>query len=131
MSYIASYLWYNIEWLFGLRLKIQAGYGQRDPRFYRSVRLKIDAAQKERRRKMHELGILNQIIHVVEQVATQNSIEAIKQITLEIGLDSGVVPRYLKKLMPIAVDSLPLFRHTELNIRMVGGKGLVIKDIGY
>ncbi|MBR2561518.1 MAG: hydrogenase maturation nickel metallochaperone HypA [Eubacterium sp.] len=80
---------------------------------------------------MHELGILRQIVRVVEQVADRNIIKSIKHITLEVGNDSGVVPYYMRKLFPLAVDAIPLLKNTELHIRMVSGKGLVIKDIGY
>ena len=80
---------------------------------------------------MHELGILKQIVNVVEQVAIKNNIKVIKYITLEIGSESGVVPKYLSKLMPVAVDLVPLLKNAELRINMICGKGLVIKDIGY
>ena len=80
---------------------------------------------------MHELGILRQIVKIVERVAEKNSIAAIRHITLEVGEGSGVVPLYMKKLFPVAADTLPLLRNTELRICMVGGRGLVIRDIGY
>jgi len=80
---------------------------------------------------MHELGLLMQIARVVEQTAQNNLIESVKHITLEVGSDSGVVPRYLKKLFPVAIDPFPVLRSAELHISMVCGKGLVIKDIGY
>ncbi len=80
---------------------------------------------------MHELGILRQIVKVVRQAADKNRIERVKHITLEVGEASGVVPYYMKKLFPVAADTLPLLRNTELRICMVGGRGLVIRDIGY
>ena len=80
---------------------------------------------------MHELGVLKQVVGIVEQVAIKNNIKAIKYITLEVGLDSGIVPRYLSKLMPVAVDFVPILKNAELHIRTICGKGLVIKDIGY
>lgn len=40
---------------------------------------------------MHELGILRQIVKIVEQTAVKNGIEHIRNITLEIGRDSEVV----------------------------------------
>lgn len=80
---------------------------------------------------MHELGILRQIVGTVVKIADKNRIPGIKHITLEVGRDSGVVPYYMQKLFPMAVDALPLLRSAELRIRMVCGRGLVIKDIGY
>ncbi len=80
---------------------------------------------------MHELGILNQVIGVVEKAADRKFIRHIRHITLEVGYESGVVPLYLKKLFPLAAEAVPLLKNTELRIRMVCGRGLVIKDIGY
>ena len=42
---------------------------------------------------MHELGILRQIVKIVEQTAVKNGIEHVRNITLEVGRDSEVVPR--------------------------------------
>ena len=80
---------------------------------------------------MHELGILRQIVRVVEETAEKNRISGVKHITLEVGNDSGIVPYYMTKLFPVAADAFPILADTELRIRMVRGKGLVIKDIGY
>ena len=76
---------------------------------------------------MHELGILRQIVRVVERAANQSIIQSVKFITLEVGNESGIVPYYMRKLFPVAVDSVPLLRNTELHIRIVHGNGLVIK----
>lgn len=80
---------------------------------------------------MHELGILRQLVGVVRKTADKNRIRVIKFITLEVGDESGVVPYYMKKLFPVAVDAMPLLKNAELRIRMVCGRGLVIRDIGY
>ena len=80
---------------------------------------------------MHELGILRYIVRIVKEIAKKNKIRIIRYITLEVGNDSGVVPQYLKKLYPLLADTLPLLKNAELRIRMVCGRGLVVKDIGY
>lgn len=80
---------------------------------------------------MHELGILRQIVRTVEQIAEKNRIKSVKHITLEVGHDSGIVPRYMNRLFPLAADAFPLLKSTELRICMVPGRGLVIKDLGY
>ena len=80
---------------------------------------------------MHELGILRYIVRLVKQTADKNKIKLIRYITLEVGYDSGIVPYYMKKLYPLLADTLPLLKNAELRIRMVCGKGLVVKDIGY
>lgn len=80
---------------------------------------------------MHELGILRQIVKIVEQTAVKNGIEHIKNITLEVGRDSDIVPGYMMKLFPVAADALPRLKNTELRICMVRGNSLVIRDIRY
>ncbi len=80
---------------------------------------------------MHELGLLRNIIRIVEQAAVKNKIRTVKYIALEMGKDSGVIPQYMKKLFPVAADAFPLLKSTELRISIVRGSGLVIKEIGY
>ena len=80
---------------------------------------------------MHELGILRQVVSTVERAAWVNRIRQVTHITLEVGEDSGIVPYYLKKLFPVAIDAIPLLANAELKIRTVTGTKLVIKDIGY
>ena len=80
---------------------------------------------------MHELGILRHIVATVAQVAEQNSITAIRHITLHVGRESTFVPAYLTKLFPVAADGIPLLQGTQLHICTVEGTGLIIHDIGY
>ena len=80
---------------------------------------------------MHELGVVNQIVKTVDRIAAEHGIRRITHITLEVGELSGFVPLYLKKLFPIAVDMAPLLKQAELQISMIPGKGLSIKEIGY
>ena len=80
---------------------------------------------------MHELGVLREIVKIVDRAAKENGIPKIKHITLEVGEASGFVPMYLTKLFPAAADACPAMHETKLIIDMVPGKGLVVKDIGY
>ena len=80
---------------------------------------------------MHELGVLSYAIKTVDDVADKNGVEMIKFITLDVGEESGFVPDYLHKLFPVAIDGKKRFQGSELNIYIVAGKGLVIKEIGY
>ncbi len=81
--------------------------------------------------KMHELGVLNQIVRTVKRVADENKIKKIKFITIEVGTESSFVPVFLEKLYPVAIDKTEIMKDSELRIEMVGGRGLQIKDIGY
>ena len=80
---------------------------------------------------LHELGILRQIVRTVERIAVEKEIREIRHITLEVGRSSGVVPRYLTKLFPVAADGCPALEKAKLRIEPVEGSGLFIKEIGY
>ena len=80
---------------------------------------------------MHELGILRNVVGIVEQAAGKNMIAAIKSITLEVGEDSDAVPVYLNKLFPMVIEDHPILKNAELIIQTAAGKGLIIKEIRY
>ena len=80
---------------------------------------------------MHELGILRNVVGIVEQAADKNKIKAIKSITLEVGEASEAVPAYLTKLFPMVIEDHPVLKNAELIIQTAGGKGLIIKEIRY
>ena len=80
---------------------------------------------------MHELGVLRQIVKIVNRVTEQNRIQQVKHIALEVGEASGYVPVFFEKLFPVAVAQLPALKEAQLRIEVVEGKGLSVKDIGY
>ena len=80
---------------------------------------------------MHELGILRNVVGIVEQAADINKITAIKSITLEVGEASDAVPVYLNKLFPMVIENHPILKNAELIIQTAAGKGLIIKEIRY
>ena len=80
---------------------------------------------------MHELGILRNVVGIVEQAAGKNMIAAIKSITLEVGEASDAVPDYLNKLFPLVIEDHPILKNAELIIKTAVGKGLIIKEIRY
>ena len=80
---------------------------------------------------MHELWILKHAIKTVNDISEKNDIEKIKFITLEVGKDSSFVPIFFEKLFPVAIEGMERFQNAILNIEVVDGKGLIIKEIGY
>ena len=54
---------------------------------------------------MHELGIVFSIIKQVDGVAREHNAASVKEVTLEIGEVSGVVPKYLSDCWKWAVDN--------------------------
>ena len=53
---------------------------------------------------MHELGIVIDIVKQVEEYKIENKIEKIKAIVLQIGELSGVVPKYIEDVFPLAIE---------------------------
>lgn len=73
---------------------------------------------------MHEIGVLTEVIKTVEEVASQNQIDKVKYITLEIGELTGYLPVFFEKYFPIVTEDKPLVREAELNMQIVRGEAL-------
>ena len=46
---------------------------------------------------MHELGLCNEMVHTLEDLMKKENLKSIKEITVEIGEITGVLPRYMKE----------------------------------
>ena len=44
---------------------------------------------------MHELGICDSILRTVDGIAKREELEEVRTVTLEVGMLSGVVPKFL------------------------------------
>lgn len=64
---------------------------------------------------MHELGIVYQVIKVVDNFVKENNISKVEKIVLEIGQLSQAIPRYIEQCYPAAVDQTP-YEDTKLEI---------------
>jgi hydrogenase nickel incorporation protein HypA/HybF len=64
---------------------------------------------------MHELGIVYEVIKVVDQIAKENQVTKVEKIVLEIGQLSQAIPRFIQECFPAAVDQTP-YEDTELEI---------------
>ena len=56
---------------------------------------------------MHELGICDALLKMVDQIAKDEQLEGINQITVEVGTLSGVVPKYLEDCWVAVADGTP------------------------
>lgn len=72
---------------------------------------------------MHELGIVMEIVRVVNELAQEQSITAVDAIVLQIGELSPVVPRYIEECYPAAVDGT-FMENTKLEIEIMPGNGI-------
>ncbi len=71
---------------------------------------------------MHELGIVYEVIKVVENFRVQNAITQVDKIVLEIGQLSQAVPRFIKECYPAAIDNT-MYENTELEILSIEAIG--------
>ncbi|MDF2905483.1 MAG: hydrogenase nickel incorporation protein HypA [Herbinix sp.] len=72
---------------------------------------------------MHELGVLIEIVKQVEQIAVTNEVDRIESLVLQIGELSSMVPDYMKKLYPAAIEGTVLEDST-LEIEVIPANGL-------
>lgn len=72
---------------------------------------------------MHELGVLIEIVKQVEQIAAENEVNKIESLVLQIGELSSMVPHYMKKLYPAAIEGTVLEDST-LEIEVIPANGL-------
>ncbi|MCY1712680.1 hydrogenase maturation nickel metallochaperone HypA [Caproiciproducens galactitolivorans] len=52
---------------------------------------------------MHELGVLNALVHTVEGIVREEGLTEVEKIVIEVGELSGIVPRYIEQCYPAAV----------------------------
>lgn len=72
---------------------------------------------------MHELGVLIEIVKQVEQIAAENEVNKIEALVLQIGELSSMVPHYMEKLYPAAVEGTVL-KDSTLKIEVIPANGL-------
>ncbi|MEA4895346.1 MAG: hydrogenase maturation nickel metallochaperone HypA [Oscillospiraceae bacterium] len=72
---------------------------------------------------MHELGIVMEIVRVVDELAKEQGITEVETIVLQIGELSPVVPRFIEECYPAAVDGT-FMENTKLEIEMMPGNGI-------
>ena len=91
------------------------GSGRRNGRTY--PRRSAGAMGKEAE-GLHELGILMGIIKTVENYAVENRVGKIEKLVLQIGEISSVIPEYMRKVYPAAVEGT-LLENTQLEIEIL------------
>lgn len=64
---------------------------------------------------MHELGIVYEVIKVVDSFVAENQLTKVDKIVLEIGQLSQAIPRFIEECYPAAVDGTD-YEETKLEI---------------
>lgn len=71
---------------------------------------------------MHELGIVYEVIKIVDQFVVENQLKKVEKIVLEIGQLSQAIPRFIEECYPAAVSETP-YEDTALEIIMMPAIG--------
>lgn len=64
---------------------------------------------------MHELGIVYEVINIVDGFAKENQLKRVDKIVLEVGQLSQAIPRFLEECYPAAVSETD-YEDTKLEI---------------
>ncbi|MGI5976505.1 MAG: hydrogenase maturation nickel metallochaperone HypA [Candidatus Limivicinus sp.] len=70
---------------------------------------------------MHEIGIVRSMCKTVLDYAKENNVKSIKEIVVEIGELSLVIPQYVEDLYPPVVANFPELKDTKLIIKTIPG----------
>lgn len=72
---------------------------------------------------MHELGVLLEVVEQVSKVAAENEVTRIGKLVLQVGELSSIIPKYMQKIYPAAVDGT-ILEGSELEIEIIPGNGM-------
>lgn len=70
---------------------------------------------------MHELGIVIDIVKQIETYTEEHQIKHVDSLVLEIGELSGIVPRYIEEVYPIAIEQSTL---KEMSLQIIETPGI-------
>lgn len=71
---------------------------------------------------MHELGIVYEVIKIVDEFVVANDLTRVDKIILEIGQLSQTIPHFVEACYPAAVSDTP-YQETKLEINVVPAVG--------
>jgi len=69
---------------------------------------------------MHELGVLNSMVHTIERIIKEENLTQVQKLVIEVGELSGIVPRYLEQCWPAACYKT-FMEDTELELIVIPG----------
>ncbi|MDW2800574.1 hydrogenase maturation nickel metallochaperone HypA [Clostridium boliviensis] len=71
---------------------------------------------------MHELGVLMEVVRIVEDAVREQSLTQVDRLVLQIGEMALVVPSYVEQCYPAAVQGT-LLENTRLDIEIIPASG--------
>lgn len=69
---------------------------------------------------MHEIGVVRQVVHTVEEFAKENNVDKIAEIVLDIGEVSMIIPKYVEDVYPAVIKGT-ILEDAKLIINVVPG----------
>lgn len=69
---------------------------------------------------MHEIGIVRQILRTVTDFAGENDVQDIRELVVDCGELSLVIPKYLEELYPVVVKD-SILKDAKLTVNVVPG----------
>ncbi len=69
---------------------------------------------------MHEIGIVRQLVRTVSDFAAENGVSDIREVVVDCGELSLVIPEYLEELYPVVVKD-SILKNAKLTVHMVPG----------
>ena len=69
---------------------------------------------------MHEIGIVRQLVRTVTDFAAQNGVADIREVVVDCGELSLVIPEYVEELYPVAAKD-SLLKNAKLTVHVVPG----------
>ena len=69
---------------------------------------------------MHEIGIVRQLVRTVTEFAAQNGLSDIREVVVDCGELSLVIPEYVEELYPVAVKD-SILANAKLTVNVVPG----------
>ena len=69
---------------------------------------------------MHEIGVVRAMIHTVDEFCKENNVDDVKEIVLDIGELSLVIPKYVEDVYPAVVMDTK-YKDTKLEINVIPG----------
>ena len=69
---------------------------------------------------MHEIGVVRQLVRTVTEFAAQNQVTDVREVVVDCGELSLVIPEYVEELYPVVIKD-SILEHAKLTIRVVPG----------
>ncbi len=73
---------------------------------------------------MHEIGVLEEAVRTIVDLAEENDIPEVKSITFDVGELTGYLPVFFEQYFPVVVEKKPVVKNAKLHMNIIPGEGL-------